>query len=287
MSPAAPALPLILSNSFYDYVQNPQFLLTTAGDESGLTLPYQVGTNNRDLTSWSPGTPNVARYLTVDCLAPQTPTIAILDRGHNLAGYPVQFRGSPDGSTWTTVQSATIPTSTGALPTSANGCTTADGVWWIEFSAPASYRYWQLNIPAMGAGLVPVVTGLYLGVGYRYPQYLTANGSTTDWRKSVKYLKTSLSRRGVRVKSRPLVFREIQINLQVDDPDFLAFDAQVQSLLKLNAPWWFCLNDADPVLSGEMAPYWLPGDTTYDPQADPVHREIKLLLEEMIPRTYI
>lgn len=281
--------PLILSDNLFENVLlHPTF--ATANDSLDDTAGHEwfrVADNLRDLTSWAASITNATHRSYVDCLIPVAPNIVILDRGHNLAGHSIQINGSTNFSTYagdTVITSATIPSSPGGLPTDPNGCVTPDGVWWKTFTGQ-SFRVQSLVVGALGVGLAPVVTGVYLGNSYRFPEFLNAPASY-DYGTQIKYKRNELSRGGVRSKSRPINFDRLQFSIDLDSGDYIGFDAEVRRLLRFGQPWWFCLDDSDATGSGLMRMFQSAQDIAYDPRVNPVHREIRFDLEEVIPTLY-
>jgi hypothetical protein len=284
--------PLILSDNIFDStVLHPGYLVgvvDSTDTPTTDTIPgndvWRIADNLRDLTSWTCSTANAIRRIQVDCGAAVTMSMVVLDRGHNLAGAAVKVNYSTNAwSTSTTALTATVPSTiaNGALPTATGGTTTVENVWWAEFT-PVSARYWEFYIPALGSGIAPQVTGLYIGKGFYFPEYVTAPAAL-DYRTRMDVQQNKVSRAGVRVMSRKLNYAELDIKLDLEDSEYVAFDANVRTLLRLGAPWWVCINDASTVLSGLMRLYQLNGQTTYDPVADPVFRHIELKLEEAYP----
>lgn len=281
---------LLLGDNWYDNVvlhksytvSNPD-----ADDVTGNEI-FRVADNLRDLTWWTPSGTNAIRKLRVIGLAAVTaPTLLVLDRNHNLGGLAgVTLQSSTDNfATVTTTEATfTIPTVVGGLPTDVNGCVTAAGVWVKEFSGLNTRTAWQLNVPAMGVGIAPIVTGLYLGVYYRLPAGVYPDAvSAWDSRAHVAYTKNQMSRRGFRVKMQPIRFAELRFKVALDGTDYPAFNAEMDRLLTYNAPWWICQDDSDATMSGQTRLFQLPGEITFDPIPSPIHREIDFTLEEVAP----
>jgi hypothetical protein len=280
--------PLVMTDNLAEnVVLHPTFVLGQSGsdDVAGHEI-FRVADNLRDLTSWSPAALNTARTIYVDCLTAVTPNTIALDRGHNLAGIAVVIKSFTDTTlaTATTIATCTIPSTPGGLPTDANGCVTPDGVWWKTFS-PSSNRVQGLVIPAMGAGIAPIVTGFYIGTSYRFAEYLKAPGAF-DYGTDVKYMRNELSRGGVRSKSRGINLDKLPITIDLDSADYPAFDTEIRRMLRYNCPIWFSYDDADSSGVGQMRLFQLPGDLSYKPNANPVHREIQIDFEEVIPSLY-
>src|SRR6266699_6437669 len=162
--------PLLCADNLGSVALYPRVTIT---DQSGGSGPvgfeaFRVFAARRSAFNfWMPGTTNVLSCIQVQHEQPRTLTFLGLDRGHNLPGFPVQMLGSHDGSTFATVINATIPTVTGGLLTSANGCLTEEGAWLIVPSVPSAYAYWRCNIPPMGANQQPNIPGLQFGLSYQ------------------------------------------------------------------------------------------------------------------------
>jgi hypothetical protein len=284
--------PLILTdNKFDNVVLHPSFALGQSGTDVTGREAFRVADNLRDLTSFMPVETNTAINIYVDCLAPQAvnTNMVILDRGHNLAGQVVKLYGYTDVTfaTGALVFSATIPASPGGLPSDANGCLTRDGVWCKDFSGNSSgYRVQLFQASALGVGVSPIITGLYVGTAYRFTEYLDAPGAY-DYGTQVKYQRNELSRGAVRVKSRPMNFDKVAFAVALDSADYAGFDAEIRRMLRYNAPCWFAFDDSDTTGVGQMRMFQLPSDLLYDPRVNPVHREIRGEFEEVVPTLYV
>lgn len=298
------ATPIVLSTSFYDYTLNPSYVtVNDQGDDVAGHEIWRIGTNTRDLQSWTGANTNVVHRLVVNTQGPNPASIFILDRGHNLAGFSVQLfasntAGQIQAGGGSNVMSAWVPLTPGmptgqmnwngiASPTYApQGCLTPEGVWWIEFPAQV-FQYWGIVIPPMGVGVAPIITNAHLGPYYRLPQYITGP-SADSFRTSTKYRTNKVSKRNFRVKTRPMPSSIFSLNrYQIDAPNYAAFDFAIRPLINYNHPWWACRDDTDPTACSLMKPYWTAGDFEYNPTQNPVHREVDLSLEEVYPRTFV
>jgi hypothetical protein len=282
--------PLILCDNWFDTtVLHPSFLLSNpdADDLAGQEA-FRVADNLRDMSEWSPAATNAIRKLRIVRDSTATPNILVLDRGTQnvLGGKTFRLQSSTDAFTTVTTDEVvvTMPTTVGGLPSDANGCLTKDGVWWKTFTISNNRAGWQLSVDAMGAGLAPLVTGAYLGVAYRFPTnaFLDANAAP-DYARNITYTKNAMTRGGVRVKMKPRSHRSLVMNLPLEATDYAAFEAMITNQLEYNHPLWFCLDESDATQAGLTGLWQLPGDTFYDPQSSPLHREIKLTFEEVIP----
>ena len=274
--------PIILSDNLLDdAVLHPSHVvsLNAVTEVEGQEL-FRVADNLRDVTSFTIQQVAADCLVNVDCGVPVAPDTLIYDRGHNWLGHPSSVSYSDDGAGWTDIVGWNLPTVAGGLPAGASGVLTPDGVWWARWT-PQAHRYWRVWFAPVG-GVSPRITGLYLGQSYRLPEYLDAPGAY-DYRRNHKVLKNEVSQGGVRVKRRILNFSEIDLALRLEAEDYEQFHPHVARLMDYNQPWWFCLDDSTETGAGMMRLYQLPGDTVYDPVVNPVHREVRLLLEEVIP----
>jgi hypothetical protein len=283
--------PLLLSDNAFDATMlHPTYSVDNMGADDAVDHEaWRVGSNLRDLVWWTPVAQNAERSLRVDTQVETTPAnILVLDREHNLRGKAVFLEGAnvaDFSSIAGTPIVATVPSTAGGLASDGNGCLTPEGVWWKTFTQLTA-RYWRIRIPAMGAGQAPIVTGLYLGKSYRLPEYLDAPAAY-DYRRRLSYKRNELSEGAVRGKSRPRRFDELDLHFSLEGTDYAAFETEVTRLLDYDHPWWVCIDDSDAAGCALMRLFTVPGDLTYDPVVNPVHREIALQLEALIPRLAI
>lgn len=281
------AKPLLLSDNFFDdVILHPEHVVAAAGGEVAGAEVFRIADNLRDVTRFAVATPDAYTGPLVDCGVVRQASCLVLDRGHNLAGRPVFLLASATGTyigngDYDTVLVANIPAAPGGRPSDPGGCLTPEGVWWKTFPATAS-RWWFLDVPPLGPGLAPVLTGVYLGDAYRLPEYLDAPAAY-DYRLNLRVGKNKTSRRGVRVKRHIIGYAEMDLRLRLEEPDYLALHPHVRRLTLANHPWWVCPDDATDEGAALMRLFHLPGETVYDPAASPVVRDVRLLLEEVAP----
>lgn len=278
--------PLILGDNLLDdTVLHPDHVITISGTEVVGSELYHVADNTRDITRFTWAVPNTAtgHFIYIDCRTPKPASVVIFDRAHNMAGYGSWVAYSDDGVSYTDIAGGVLPTVPGGLPPgfNASGCLTPEGVHWRTWPVQ-SHRYWRIWCAAPSATVAPVLTGVYLGAGYRFPEYLDGPAAY-DYRINHRVFKNESTWTGARMKRRPVNYAEVNLAFKLEAEDFPAFHENVKRLLYQLHPWWFCLDDSDVEGAGLMRLFQLPGDTVYDPIANPVHREVKLLLEEVAP----
>lgn len=168
--------PAFLVENLGSVTQFPAVVLTGNEELSGHEA-YHVANGRRDPKDyWSPITANNPAYLNYALDRTRAADMLALDRGHNLAGVAISLLCSNDGwGTSETVFTATIPAvcTAGASLDGANGVTTEEGAWIKRFPLRAATA-WRVSIPALGANLLPIVVGCWLGKGF-------APAGPTDW----------------------------------------------------------------------------------------------------------
>jgi hypothetical protein len=193
---------------------------------------------------WQPLTVNAQHTLTVICDRLRGATMCALDRGHNLAGKEVALEVSQDGgATWETVFDLVLPTvvGPGALD-DVLGCRTEEGAWLIRFPQTSAPR-WRLRIPAMGAGLLPQVVGLWLGQGWapqdglRFPVAVDQTDFLVD---------EIVSEAGWRGRNAPGLVRADTLNFKAGANGFYDYELgrhHVQLLFGSGKPMWIVHDD--------------------------------------------
>ena len=157
--------PVFFAENFFNTKANPGYTLTSVS-EIVEHEDWRVGTARRETRNyWSPTATNALAWLRLDLGETRYFDTLALERGHNLEGHAVELRVSNDNwSTYTTPLDETLPTSTvaGMRLDLSPGVRTYEGAYLKRFAGTAA-RWIEFRIPAMGAGLRPVITGLYLG----------------------------------------------------------------------------------------------------------------------------
>lgn len=160
--------PWMLVDNLLSIAQYPNVDLTGNEELTGFEAFHVADGRRSGASFWSSITTNADAYLTwTDGRLRGADSIA-LDRGHNLAGFEVKLQVSNDNTTWQTIFDITLPSVTNTAPLDTTvGVRTEEGAWVKRFPLAVG-AYWRFYIPAMGAGLVPNVVGLWVGKGY-YP----------------------------------------------------------------------------------------------------------------------
>jgi len=133
-----------------------------------------TGRRSANRNYWSPTTANSQATVTCTFDRVRVFDMCAVDRGHNLEGKQTLLLGSLDAfATSTTIYDITLPAI--VQPSihldETPGVKTEEGAWLYRFP-PHAAKEVRFQIPAMGAGLVPKIVGLYLGLSFRpeHPQ---------------------------------------------------------------------------------------------------------------------
>lgn len=173
--------PLCLVENLGSLVQFPTH--TFVGDEEAASHEaFRVADGRRSpFDYWTGITANQQRILTWTCDRVRAVDTIALDRGHNLAGTVVTLEASQDN--FVTVQqifSFAVPSvAVGGDMTVAPGIVTEEGAWLYTFPDVAA-TYFRLRIAAMGAGILPVIVGLWLGQSWQPGLFCTPWGDDAD-----------------------------------------------------------------------------------------------------------
>jgi len=172
---------LWLCQNLFDDLQFSGHTLTASTSPTGGEA-YRVATGRRSaIDAWTPAAQNSTQWVMVDCAVPRPASMAVVDRGHNLAestkGFSLEGRGST-ASAWTAVwESTATPITYGAGPsTTPWGVLTYEGALLREFPTQV-FRYWRFRIPP-STGYAPIIRGLYLGQPFKPSEPAL---SPSDW----------------------------------------------------------------------------------------------------------
>jgi hypothetical protein len=164
-----PAKPRILIENFFSTPQFPGHTVTADQEAAGFGAAL-VGRGSRlSSNRWEPITANAEHWIRVQCDIARAADMIVVD-GHNLGGKTAILETSNNGTTFTTVFSAVVPAAPGGALASANGGA-SDEIAWLKSFPSASAVYWRLRIPSMGPGLVPKISGIWLGLSWALAQY--------------------------------------------------------------------------------------------------------------------
>jgi hypothetical protein len=281
------ATPLWLSDNVFDEIgATPDALLDTLGatDDAPGHEVWRVADGLRDRTWWTVTTPNATRHVRARLTAARAADTLVLDRGHNLAGKTIEYLGFSSAGVFEAIYlSATIPTTPGGLPSDATGCLLPTGEWWKTMTGTAAHAQHVVRIPAMGAGLVPLITGLTLGKAFRWPTHWNAPSAYDD-RRRVSWVTNRESEAGVRVKRGRRVHRHLDFRCELDAEQWTpALVAEFARVVDRGLPVWHCTDEATAASAAALGLFQVAGDVDFDPVQAPVHREVQLALDEVAP----
>lgn len=158
--------PLILVDNLLSVVQHPDIVLTPSQEVEGTGTgeAFRVA-DGRRWTLWTGLTANTEYSLTWTHSLPQPFDVVIRDRGSIAPRMICEISGDAFGSTQS-VFDITPPLTPGAGSVDdALGVVTSEGAWLKRVATVGDYAG-RIRIPAMGAGLKPSVTGLWVGLSW-------------------------------------------------------------------------------------------------------------------------
>ena len=163
--------PRFLAENFFNLDQFAQHTLTAEEETTG-NEAWRVGAGRRVggtiRNYWTPTTANSTTWIECKCDRARAFDMLVIDRGHNLAGKTVKLEISDDNFTTTTeIFSVVIPSNvySNSRLSDTPGVKTTEGAFAISFPFHVSL-YQRVFVNAMGAGLLPLIPGLYLGKSF-------------------------------------------------------------------------------------------------------------------------
>jgi hypothetical protein len=155
--------PAILVENFYSLRQNNGHTLSASENSANAVF---VGAARRSVyDAYTSITTNLDAWVRALCDRIRTANMVVFDRGQNVTGLTAKVQLSSDAFVTNTENafSGALPTVTAAGSLDDDfGVLTPEGAWLKRFNPRASLD-WRVFIPAMGASLKPIVTGLWLG----------------------------------------------------------------------------------------------------------------------------
>ena len=156
-----------LAENFFNVRSFPLHVVSAEEEPAGFEA-FRVASARRSGLSYATATTaNSDWWVKVVADRVRAADMIVLDRGHNLAGKTVRVEVSQDNfATWETIFNAALPTApaVGSLD-GALGVMTEEGAWVLRFPKRIGTS-WRVFIPAMGAGLKPIQTGVWLGPSF-------------------------------------------------------------------------------------------------------------------------
>jgi hypothetical protein len=253
---------LVLAENLLLDAQFPGRLLVADQEASGLTVDKVANARRHPGDRWQATTANADHTITLTTDELRAASCLVIDRASNHLGKRFVLETSNDAFvTVRTVFDVTLPLVPGGQPGDALGCVTDEGAWIKTFPTEAAYG-WRLTSKAMGAGIVPQLTGVWLGLAWQ-PVNLLLNYPSQDEAYAVASAST-VSPYGWRGRFRPAVARSGQ--LVIDPGDEAEFDLIRYHLLGLMGvggfPAWICWDRASGGRKAFLGS--LPDSTTLD-----------------------
>lgn len=244
---------LFCADNLFADTQYSQQLATGDEEPSGYEA-WRVGVGRRYIGNrWQASTANADHTLSLSCkttiagaaqAVPRGANFLAIDRASNHLGHRFQLLGSDDAfATSRVVFDITLPTVPGGQASGALGCVTDEGAWFKTFPADV-HNDWRLVSKAMGAGAVPQLTGVYLGMSWQpttYPLVYPLEGEALDIQMTEDKAPSGWTGR-----SRPALPRKGVAHFKPGDQnDYDHFRYQALGLYAHGQPAWICEQSAD------------------------------------------
>lgn len=164
---------LICAENLFNKVQFPSHSPAASSEATGYTVDHLANGRRQTGDRFQSNNTNTDVTLTAGCNIPRSADFCAIDRNSNHRGYRYQLLNSNDAfvSSRTVWDVNTIPTVVGGRPSEAYGCVTDEGAWYKTFTVDAA-NDWRVTSKAMGSGLSPQITGLWLGRSWQPSEYL-------------------------------------------------------------------------------------------------------------------
>jgi hypothetical protein len=242
---------LFCADNFFDPRQYPDHAVTADSEPSG-TEAFHVGNGRRGAEDrWEPVTANATHYVTVVCGVLRGADFCAIDRESNLVSN-ARAGGAASVSLIATddafVSSATIintslPTVPGGALSGAGGALTDEDAWLKTFT-PDAHDSWRLVIGAMGAGVVPQISGLWLGKAWQ-PTVTLLRNPLDDETIAIGGA-VSQAPSGWEGSAKPSLVREGTLHIRgIGDDDYDMIRWQVMGLYASGAPAWICTRKSE------------------------------------------
>ena len=240
--------PSYLVQNYFSDIAFPTHTISAEEEASGFEA-WRVADGRRSAADhWKSTTANSETWVKFDTGAAGTitaaPHIVGLDRGHNLPGVVgVKFQLSANDADWTDLVSVTIPASASSATAlnATNGATTEEGAWLKQVTPASTYRYGRLLVPAMGAGLVPKVVGLWFGPSWQ-PGNPTMPVPDEDYEPI--YEETIVPSSGWRGRSKMVALRTGELTYKfASEAEYITARGHLWDHFRYNRPMWVVHDD--------------------------------------------
>lgn len=164
---------LICAENLFNVLQFPSHAPAASSEATGYTIDRLANGRRQTSDRFQPNNTNTDVTLTAGCNLLRSADFCAIDRNSNHKGYRYQLLNSNDSftSSRTVWDVNTIPTVVGGRPSGSYGCVTDEGAWIKTFTVDAA-NDWRVTSKAMGSGLKPQITGLWLGRSWQPTEYV-------------------------------------------------------------------------------------------------------------------
>lgn len=236
-----PQTPFVLVKNGFDVItQYASGAITTSSEVTGREA-RRVGAYRRDRQGWQPlddGAANTPQgnwvRTTLGTGITDTTSAGFIDRGHNLWGHSITWRGSANaGATWAVTVTRAVPAlnADGTAPIGGDPttgvCVTEEGALWMSWPTTSAYGTWELFVPYVASFIPFLPSGVILGQGYQ----LSAFSAVLDDDAGARKMASEESDAGYRATGIIYNWRTALLQLSlIGDPEY---DSQIRLLRTL------------------------------------------------------
>ena len=231
---------LICAENLFNRVMFASHAPAASSEATGYTIDRLANGRRQSADRFQPNNTNTDVTLTAGCNILRAADFCAIARASNHLGYRYQLLNSSDSFTTsrTLWDVNTIPTVVGGRPSEAYGCVTDEGAWLKTFTVDAA-NDWRVTSKAMGSGLKPQITGLWLGRSWQPSEYVLQY-PVEDRGFDVSYATTTSPfgwvGQGQRAKPRSGVLR-IGLPTYADEA---GYERHIEQLAMQGYPFWLC-----------------------------------------------
>lgn len=258
---------LLLTENLLSDVQFPSATVSASSEASGYSVDKVANERRNAIERWEPSSTNADAYVQVLCDILRAADTVVIDRGGNHLGYRYQLLASDDSfTTYRTIFDINpLPSVAGGTPAGSVGAVTSEGAWLKTFGADAA-NGWRLTSKAMGTGLKPQLTGVWIGKSWQPSKYVVRfpmEDQGTDVQYPVSASSYGWMGRGLRARPRS---GTIRIALPTYD-DETALEYHIMSRYASGRPMWLCWSKTDAPWRTMLVT--CPAGTHLNPARDP------------------
>lgn len=239
---------ILCAENLLNVVQFPNHTLVASSEASGYTVDRLANGRRQAADHFEPNNTNTDVTITGTFDQPRGFNFVAIDRNSNHKGYRYQQLGSDDAfasasNTRTIWDVNTIPLIPGGAIDGSVGCVTDEGAW-LKTSSSDAHSYVRVTSKAMGSGLKPQITGLWVANAF-VPSNKTSRFPVQEESFDVSFMQSKspygFQGRGPIATGRSGVLT-LRLTSTFDEP---AIRYHVLNLYKRGFPMWICWRKSD------------------------------------------